>query len=55
MSEYSAKTVSERSVRAVIYRADGSVEQLGLIAYYSRNPIKRWAYRLGQKLGIFRS
>jgi hypothetical protein len=33
----------EMSISAVITRADGRVENLGLISYYHRNPLKRWA------------
>jgi hypothetical protein len=54
MGQVSAKTVSSSSVTAVITRADGSVEKLGLISYYSRNPIRRWGYALGKFLGIWR-
>lgn len=27
---------------AVIHRADGTIEDLGMIAYYHCNPIRRW-------------
>lgn len=30
------------SITAVVTRADGSVEDLGTIAYWHRNPLKRW-------------
>jgi len=33
----------ESSISAVVVRADGSIENLGMIAYWSRNPVKRWA------------
>lgn len=36
----------EASISAVIIRADGTVENLGVIAYYHRNPLKRWLWRL---------
>jgi hypothetical protein len=29
--------------RAVVTRADGTVEDLGLIAYWHKNPFVRWA------------
>lgn len=29
-------------LHAVITRADGTVEDLGMISYYHRNPIRRW-------------
>lgn len=35
-------------VRARIIRADGSVEDIGTIAYYHRNPIWRALWRIGQ-------
>lgn len=31
------------SITAVVIRANGKVENLGLIAFWHRNPIKRWA------------
>lgn len=30
------------SISAVITRADGSIENLGMIAYWHKNPLKRW-------------
>jgi hypothetical protein len=33
----------QASLHAVVTRADGTVENLGLIAYYHRNPFRRWA------------
>lgn len=29
---------------AVVIRADGSKEDLGTVAYYHRNPLRRWAW-----------
>ena len=54
MVDVSTKTVSSCSIHAVVTRADGTVEDLGLISYTSRNPLRRWGYRLGQFLGIWR-
>ena len=34
------------SVRAVVTRADGRVEDRGLISYYHRNPLLRWPVNL---------
>ncbi len=31
-------------LRAVITRANGTVEDLGVIAYWHRNPIIRWSW-----------
>ena len=36
------------SMDAKIIRADGRVEELGTIAYWHRNPLKRLAWRLGR-------
>lgn len=41
----------ERSISAVVTRADGSVEDLGVIAYWHRNPLRRWAWRLRKGRG----
>lgn len=42
--------LEEASISAKIVRADGSVEDLGRVAYFSRNPFKRLAFWAGQKL-----
>lgn len=34
------------SIRATVIRADGRVEDHGVIAFYHRNPLYRWAYRV---------
>lgn len=42
-----ARTNAEEvTIRAVVTRADGRVEDLGVIAYHHRNPIKRLAWRV---------
>jgi hypothetical protein len=38
----------ETTIRAVITRADGTVEDLGVIAYYHKNPLMRFFWKLGQ-------
>lgn len=38
--------VRESSISAVITRADGTREDLGVIAYHHRNPFKRFIWRL---------
>lgn len=43
--DFNGRAVSAE-LTAVITRADGRVERLGVIAYWHRNPLKRWAYRL---------
>jgi hypothetical protein len=42
--------VSEASLQATVIRADGRIEHLGTIAYFSRNPLKRLAWRIGRWL-----
>jgi hypothetical protein len=32
----------EIEIRAVVRRADGTVEDLGRVSYYHKNPILRW-------------
>lgn len=39
------------SVEAVIIRANGDVEPLGTVAYWHRNPLKRLAFRIKNRLG----
>jgi len=39
----------EQSISAVVTRADGSVEDLGVIAYWHRNPLRRLAWRFKKK------
>ena len=41
----------ERSISAVVTRADGSVEDLGVIAYWHRNPLRRLAWRIKTRGG----
>jgi hypothetical protein len=36
------------SVTACVIRADGRVEELGTVAYWHRNPLKRWAWRIAR-------
>jgi hypothetical protein len=39
----SQANLSSASISAVVTRADGRVERLGVVSYYSKNPLKRWA------------
>lgn len=51
MPEQTAKTdVQQAEIQAVVIRADGSREDLGVIAYYHRNPLKRALWAVKQKL-----
>lgn len=36
----------EMTIEAVVTRADGTVERLGVVSYWHKNPLKRWAFRL---------
>lgn len=36
----------EASIEATIIRADGSIERLGTVSYWHRNPLRRLAWRL---------
>lgn len=42
--------VKSAEIQAVIIRADGTVQDLGTIAYYHTNPLKRFAFWLKKKL-----
>jgi len=45
----SRSDIKSAEIQAVIIRADGTVEELGTIAYYHRNPLKRFAFWLKKK------
>ena len=42
--------VSQVSVEAKVIRADGRVEDLGVVAFWHRNPFKRLAWRIRRLL-----
>jgi len=42
--------LEETVIEAVIIRKDGSQENLGVIAYYHRNILKRWWYAFRKRL-----
>lgn len=51
MGDIHAKAdVKEASIQATVIRADGRIEELGVISYYHRNPLKRAMWALKQKL-----
>lgn len=37
------------TVEAVVIRADGTREPLGRVAYWHRNPLRRWLWRLSKE------
>jgi hypothetical protein len=46
------KQAKEASISAVITRADGSVEHLGVISYWHKNPLRRLLWRARKLMGI---
>lgn len=48
MAIVSHGSVREASIEAVIIRADGRREDLGVVSYWHRNPLKRWRFALAQ-------
>jgi hypothetical protein len=47
MSEMSAKThVGEASISAVVIRADGTREDLGVVSYWNKSWARRWWWRV---------
>lgn len=44
-----ARAAQSATVEAVITRADGTRENLGRVAYWHRNPLRRWLWRLSKE------
>lgn len=42
--------IEEAELSAVIIRAEGTIEEVGVIAYYHRNPLRRLLWWLRQRL-----
>lgn len=40
------ETAKAVTFEAVITRADGTIENLGVVAYYDKNPIKVWTWKV---------
>lgn len=51
MAHVSHAAVSS-TLRAVITRADGAVEDLGVISYWHKNPFKRAVWHVTKFLGL---
>ncbi len=50
MTDQTAKSgVKEASIAAVVIRADGTQEDLGVVSYWHKNPLKRLAHRLREQ------
>lgn len=47
--------VQSACVEARIIRADGTVVELGTVAYWHRNPLRRWAWRVTNTLRRLRA
>lgn len=39
-------SVKESSIKAVVVRADGTIEDLGVISYWHKNPFKRLWFKV---------
>jgi hypothetical protein len=46
VDETARNTVKWAEIEAVVIRADGTVERLGTVAYFHRNPVRRLLWRL---------
>lgn len=40
----------EATIEMIVTRADGTVENLGVVSYWHRNPLKRLAWRIRNSL-----
>lgn len=40
------------TIEAVVTRADGRVEKLGVISFYHRNPLRRAWWKLKRAIGV---
>lgn len=48
MSHQQGVTRQEVTISAVVTRADGTVEDLGVVSYWHANPLKRLLWRINQ-------
>ena len=44
--------IKEMRFNAIVTRADGTVEDFGMISYYNSNPIKNWIWKIKQYFKI---
>lgn len=42
--------VREATIELTVTRADGRVERLGVVSFWHRNPLKRWAFVARKKI-----
>lgn len=38
--------LKEAEISIKVIRANGSVEDMGVVSYYHKNPLKRWAWHI---------
>lgn len=50
MSDQNARSLTEASIEAVVIRADGTRQELGVVSYWHKNPFKRALWAAKQKL-----
>ena len=43
--------IQEASISAVVIRTDGSKEDLGVVSYWHKNPVRRLWWRLSHRKG----
>ncbi|UOF79344.1 hypothetical protein [Caudoviricetes sp.] len=48
MNMFVQEKVKEASLSAIVTRADGTIEDLGTIAYYHKNPLKVLSFNIGK-------
>ena len=44
----------ESELRMRVVRADGRIEELGVVSYWSSNPLKRWWFAIKRSIGKVR-
>ena len=52
MNVISKMSVKSAQISAKIIRADGSVEELGVVSYWHKNPVKRLWFRFRKFIGV---
>lgn len=50
MSDQNAKSITEATIEITVIRADGTREDHGVVSYWHKNPLKRAAWAIKQKL-----
>jgi hypothetical protein len=54
MTIFGKGPIQQASISAVVIRADGTTEELGVIAYYNRNPLKQINFNIRRWLKKWR-